>query len=311
MDAPKRTAIIGASGTIGGALLAGCRQARWPVVGTGFQNLAKDVLRFDLRRDAAADLLPGLGPGDAVYLLSAMTSPNRVAAQPALAREINLTSSCRLAEEVLAAGARLITVSSTQVFDGRTGGYDEASPCSPLTLYGRLKREFEEYLMARGGDWVVVRTDAVIDPHIAGNCPVEKTYQTLWGGAARMAEDNLLSLTAMEDLCRALMRLAAPAPSRLYHVAARPAVRRAQLAQWIRAESRFGARMDFSVIGFDELSFPEPRPRATWLDGTRLTRELGIQPVSPETPVAEKVKKIDQAVNERGPWWLARNGDAL
>lgn len=311
MNAPKRTAIIGASGSIGGALLTGCRQARWPVVGTGFNNLAEGMLQFDLRRDAAADLLPGLGPGDVVYLLSAMTSPNRVAARPALAREINLTASCRLAEEVLAAGARLIAVSSTQVFDGRSGGYDETSPCSPLTLYGRLKREFEEFLAAQNGDWTVIRTDAVIDPHLAGNCPVEKTYQTLWGGAARMAEDNLLNLTAMEDLCRVLMRLAAPAASRLYHVAAQPAVSRAQLAQWIRERSRFGARMDFSVVGFDELSFPEPRPRATWLDGTRLTRELGMQPVAPETPVAEKVEKIDQAVSERGPWWLTQNGDAL
>jgi len=300
---PKRVAIIGASGSIGQSLLASCRQAGWPVVGTGYQHLSQGLQRFDLRRDSVARLLPGLGRGDVVYLLSALTHPDQVAQQPELARELNLTASCRLAAAVLNAGARLICLSSTQVFDGQTGGYTESSPCAPLNLYGRLKQEFEVFLGGQAGDWMLLRTDAVIAPQVDSNCPVEKTYRSLWGGEAWMAEDNLLSLTGLDDLCRVLQRLASPAPSQLYHVAGSGPVSRVQLADWIRQYSCLGRQMDFLPCKFVELRFLESRPRATWLDGSKLTEELDIVLQKPEELVAAKVTAIDRALAEQGPWW--------
>lgn len=304
-DRPGRVLIVGATGSIGQPLFAACREAGWSVVGTAFRQDRPGLLHFDLGRDVLESVLPGAGSGDLVYLLSALTSPNAVAQNPQSARELNLDASCRLASEVLASGARLVAISSTQVFDGRTGGYTEESPCSALTLYGQLKCEFEAFLHSRDGDWALIRTDAIVTAAVGSNCPVEKTYQSLWQGGARMACDNLLSLTAMDDFVSVLMRLALPCPSRLYHVAAQPPVSRAELAERIRSLSRFGGQMDFSTIEFSDLQFPEPRPRATWLDARRLREELGMSFAFPKELVAQKVGMLDAEVEHRGPWWIS------
>lgn len=301
---PSSVLVVGATGSIGQALFEAFSKAGRPVRGTSYRRAAPGMVPFDLLRGDLEGLLAGLAPGDPVYLLSALTSPNAVAQSPELARQLNVEASRRLASAVLKKGGRLIHVSSTQVFDGTEGGYTETSPCRPLTLYGRLKREFEEFLLGQAGDWALIRTDAVAAAGVGTNCPVEKTYQSLWQGGARMAVDNILSLTAMDDLVLALMRLALPAPSRLYHVAARPPVSRAELAERIRRLSRFGERMDFRPVEFSQLQFPEPRPRATWLDAGLLRAELGMDPVFPEDLLALKVAALDEAVELQGPWWM-------
>ena len=56
-------------------------------------------------------------------------------------------------------GARVLLLSTDQVFDGRTGNYTEEAPPCPLHAYGRAKQAAEEEVLAAGG--AVVRTSLV------------------------------------------------------------------------------------------------------------------------------------------------------
>src|SRR5262245_15636160 len=128
-----------------------------------------DTLRFDAQTDDLAEVIPDLGAGDCVYLAFGLANPNWVHAHPLEARACNVDATQRVLERVLERGARAVFFSTENVFDGRTGGYDESSVPNPLTEYGRLKVEVERDLQARGGDWIIVRIGATVTEGLGGN----------------------------------------------------------------------------------------------------------------------------------------------
>src|SRR5579859_6154733 len=123
----RRLIVVGASGVIGSALLRAAHGASMPAVGTALTRVHGGLIEFDMRVAPLRSAIPDIGPADTVFLLAGYISPAWIFCHPEAAHHLNLDCSRRLVDEVEATGARLVFMSSDQVFDGETGGYIETS----------------------------------------------------------------------------------------------------------------------------------------------------------------------------------------
>ena len=285
--------ILGASGMIGRHLLAETVRRGLDAVGTFFRRPVEGLLAFDIGSGDMEDIAPDLGPTDTVVVLSAMTEPDKVRAEPETSRALNVDATIRCLASVLDAGAKVVFLSTEYVFGGAKDGHSESDERTPSTLYARQKVEVEDYLIGRDGRWCIVRTGWNAGTGFGTRCPVEKHYEMLMAGGARIATDNYFTLTDVEDTCRAILDLCVADKTGIYHVAANPPISRGDLAQAITGASRHGADMKFEPIEFAALSFVEPRPRNAWLRNDKLVGELAFEFASCESTIAKRVGEID------------------
>jgi len=97
---------------------------------------------------------------DVVINASAYTKVDDAEEHEADAFAVNATGAEYLAIATCEAGAKLVQVSTDYVFDGSaTAPYDEATPLSPISAYGRTKAEGERRALAANPDGTyIVRT---------------------------------------------------------------------------------------------------------------------------------------------------------
>jgi dTDP-4-dehydrorhamnose reductase len=76
---------------------------------------------------------------------------------PAEAYRVNVQGTMHVARAAAEVGARLISISTDQVYDGGKAYYDEADPPHPLMVYGRTKLEGERQAASICPDGVILR----------------------------------------------------------------------------------------------------------------------------------------------------------
>ena len=297
-----RLIVVGASGVIGSALMRVALAAGRRAIGTGLSRPGSTLVPFDMRRAPLRTIVPDLGPGDVVYLLAGYISAPWIFANPEAARELNLEASGRLTDEVIAAGARLVFMSTDAVFDGITGGYTETATPKPLNLYGRLKMAMEEHVLGANGSGIVARTGWNVAWEKGAHCAVAQCYDTLLKPGARMAHDNVISISDVDDTTRGLLALAGvrPPEHRVYHLVSTPGVARVDLAATVKATSRWGAEMAYDTVAFASLPYTEPRPTRAFLGSERLGA-LGVVFAPPLAVIRRKVRLLDE-------WRAAESG---
>lgn len=133
--------VVGATGFIGSRLLEAA-SARGAASGTSSRDLA-GMRRLDLRQASAFDYAQ-IEPGSIVYLASAISSPDICAAQPALARAVNVVGAGQTIEHCMARGARVLFYSTDVVYGPRNDIFDESVTCKPAGEYAAMKHEVEK-----------------------------------------------------------------------------------------------------------------------------------------------------------------------
>jgi dTDP-4-dehydrorhamnose reductase len=136
MGMAPRAIITGAAGLIGQYLLKSASRwaPEWAV-----QGLTRAQL--DLTdRSAVSSALQHYAP-DVIIHCAALSRTKDCERDPETAKRINVDATLTLA--ALASNARLIFVSSGDVFDGLKGWYDESAQPNPVNVYGRTKFEAE------------------------------------------------------------------------------------------------------------------------------------------------------------------------
>ncbi|MCA3266335.1 MAG: sugar nucleotide-binding protein [Azospirillum sp.] len=287
-----RLIVVGATGTIGAPVVRLAREMAITTI-AGARRAGAGVATYDLENQPISALVPDLGPEDVVILLAAVSSPGACFADPERAWRINVHCTAVRLAEIERTGASAILMSTDQVFDGVHGGYTEDSTPNPLNLYGRTKAEGERILLAMPQRFRLARTGWNVGWDSSDRCPVRQCYATLLKPGARMAHDNAINVTDVDDTARALISIASAKPSaRIHHLVADGHVWRAEMAGAIVSRSARGARMSFVPIRFAELAYPEPRPRLAWLRATR-TPVPGFRFASSGDTIARKVRLLD------------------
>ena len=133
--------ITGAGGLIGSHLV---RAATALAPGWQVRSLTRDQLDLadgDAVRRAFQQDAPAL-----IIHCAAMSRSPACQQNPALARQLNVDVTARLAE--LAAEIPLVFFSTDLVFDGRAGNYDESAAVNPLNVYAETKVAAEKIVVA-------------------------------------------------------------------------------------------------------------------------------------------------------------------
>ncbi len=125
-----------------------------------------------------------------------------------------------LAEACAAAGVRLLTFSSEQVFDGRSGRpWIESDAPAPLNVYGASKAAAERVVLARCAQALVVRTSAFFGPWDHHNFVGHALAVLARGEPFRAATDERVSPTYVPDLVHVCLDLLIDGEIGLWHLA--------------------------------------------------------------------------------------------
>ena len=168
---------------------------------------------------------------EAVVHCAALTDTVRCEAEPRVARAINAAGTKNVARACEWAGARLIAISTNEVFDGRRRSpYGESHSTSPLNRYARSKLEGERLAAAACAATLIVRTSWLYGD--GGNNFVAKVLAAARSGRAlSFVTDEIASPTSADDLAVAICGLIEQgAPAGIYHFANEGAVSRYDFA---------------------------------------------------------------------------------
>ena len=213
-----RLFLTGASGLLGGNFAAVAARAGHEVVGTvgtwsgpAILGLAKQ-LRMDLRDgDALAAAVRAARP-EAVVNCAAVSDPGWCEREPELAAALNVELPRQLAVAARELGARLIHVSTEQVFDGTRAPYGVGDPVAPLNGYARLKAESERVVCAAAPELAaVVRAPLLMGNSPGGRRSVHERLLIDWseGRVARLFTDEIRQVAMADNLAAVLVELCA------------------------------------------------------------------------------------------------------
>ena len=203
--------ILGASGTLGRALAAECRQRDLACVLT-------DRAEIDLRDTDSLERAIERHRPWAVVNAAGWVRVDDAEDNPGACRAANTSGAAALAAACGRAGVPSLNFSSDLVFDGTNDApYTEQDDPNPLNAYGRSKLAMEERLAGLEGRHLVIRTAAFFsaaDTHnFAVHCLEALSRRTPFVAVS----DCWVSPTYVPDLCRAALDLLIDGETGLWH----------------------------------------------------------------------------------------------
>lgn len=258
-EAGTTVLLAGAEGQLGRSLLASAPPGLRVHV---FGHAALDITNLEQVRRVAGELGP-----DLIINAAAYTAVDQAEREPDWAFAVNAGGVANLATAAAELGARLLTVSSDFVFDGRSGlPYAPGAAANPLNVYGASKLAGEQ---AAGPGALIVRTAWV---HGRAGYNFVKTILRLLAERReiRVVADQIGSPTSATDLAAALWKLAAAEATGVHHYTNSGVASWYDLAIAIAEEARGAGMLNSTVpivpVGTAEFPTPALRPPCAVLD---------------------------------------------
>lgn len=292
-----RILLTGASGLLGSAVarIAAGRGhdvigivGRWP---TAVPGLTRQV-SLDLANSAAVTTLVRDARPDAIVNCAAISEPAACDAAPDLAECVNVALPATLAAAARELGARLIHVSTEQVFDGANPPFAISSPVNPLHRYGRQKVASEQRVIAAEPCAAIVRVPLLFGNSPGGRRSVHEKFLEAWAAGKKMKlfTDEIRAVASAGNVAGALLELATRREfaGALHWTGAEP-VSRWDMGRAICAH--FGFPLEWIEPG-TRAAMPEftaTRPRDLTLDLAPLDGALRVRPERFATAVEQLV----------------------
>ena len=208
--------LAGASGLVGSAFARAAARRGHRVVGivgayAGEIEGVAQKRRVDLGDDMAVtaavlDVFP-----QAIVNCAAISVPEQCDANPARAQSLNVALPATLARLAHHVSARLVHLSSEQVFDGtRTTPYKASDAVSPINLYGRQKLESERAVHAPAAEFAVtIRAPLLMGNSAAGARSNHERLFADWaaGRTPRLFTDEFRQTCTAENLAEVMVEL--------------------------------------------------------------------------------------------------------
>jgi dTDP-4-dehydrorhamnose reductase len=260
-----RLLVTGATGHLGGEVVARAVEAGWEVCGTSRTDPAFE--RLDVRDGpAVAALVRRFRPAAAVHTAYLQDGPDAFA--------VTATGAGHVASACADAGVRLVHLSTDVVFDGRAcRPYGEVDAPSPVTDYGRAKAEAERLVAAADPGAAIVRTSLLYGGRGGRH---EALILAVARGERRLGffVDELRCPVHVADLARALLELAGRPYAGPIHLGGADAVSRFQFARLVAdAHGYAGVELE----GERSAGRRDPRPLDCRLDSSRAAELLATR----------------------------------
>jgi dTDP-4-dehydrorhamnose reductase len=187
---------------------------------------------------------------------------------------VNGTAAGRVARACTEAGARMVYISSNEVFDGEKGSpYAEDDPPHPINAYARSKLEGERQVAEASTNHAIVRSAWLYGTGRA-SFPEKIIQAARERGSLRVVTDEIASPTWTVDLATALARLVQANPLGIYHLTNAGECSRLEWAREILALVGL-ERLPVEPVTQAEFSAPFRKPAYSVLANTRAAA-LGI-----------------------------------
>ena len=208
--------VAGASGLVGSAFARAASRRGHRVVGivgryAGEIEGVAQKRAIDLANEAATtavvlDVFP-----QAIVNCAAISAPEQCDVDPALSQALNVSLPSTLARLAHHVAARLIHLSSEQVFDGtRTTRYAVNDPVSPINLYGRQKLESERAVHATAAEFAVtLRAPLLLGNSASGARSNHERLMADWaaGRTPKLFIDEFRQTCTAENLAEVMVEL--------------------------------------------------------------------------------------------------------
>jgi len=278
--------VSGASGLVGAAVAQQAAAAGHTVIGligtwTGRVPGATVLQSFDLADPARAAHWVAQTRPDAIINAAAFADPASCEKAPELSHSVNVTWPTHLAQAAIETGARLVHISSEQVFDGVHAPFAPTSECHPFNLYGRQKLESEQAILAIAPGSIVVRPPLLVGNSLSGHRSLHEKMLELWagGGVARLFGDEFRQVCSAENLAAVLIELAERRDLRgPVHWAGADLVSRFELGRRLAEKFHAPAALLTEVWRSANPAVAAKRPANLALDLAPLDRELRTHP---------------------------------
>jgi dTDP-4-dehydrorhamnose reductase len=262
--------VTGGSGQLGTDLVALLEREDAPYVAT----LRSDADFSD--PEAVRSLVLEIDP-DAVVNCAAFHDVAGCEESPELARAVNATAVEALAAACAETGAKLMTVSTDYVFDGKkTGGYTEDDEPSPLNVYGASKLDGERRALATHPKTFVVRSQSLFGhagPSGKGLNFVELMLKLSDERDEVKVDQFRMAPTSTDALAENMYVLLATDNFGLFHMSCQGETTWYEFAGKIF--ELVGRDTKVTAVENDYYETPFVRPENTYLDNTRL-RDCGL-----------------------------------
>jgi dTDP-4-dehydrorhamnose reductase len=187
---------------------------------------------------------------DAVVLLAAIADIDRCQQFPEEARMVNLRGAEHVANACVGAQTRLIFTSTGAVFDGRTHGYTEESPLSPVSVYGETKAMAEKSILSLVPSALVVRIALALG--FAGRAGANALLDTM---RKRWAAGQTVALPVFEQrnpidggtLSRFVLDLLKQEARGVFHIGCEDSITRYDLGLKLAARMGFPGQVDLQL----------------------------------------------------------------
>ena len=160
--------VTGGTGLVGTKVVNSCMKAGLDVYATYLAHPPPQIFedktiffRLDVT-DAAStrSMVTELKP-DIVINAAAMLDTDLCEVEKDQAWKVNALGAQNVADACQRTGAYLLQLSTSFIFDGKRGNYDEEAQPNPLNQYGYTKLKGEEFVKKSNCKWCIVRTDVV------------------------------------------------------------------------------------------------------------------------------------------------------
>lgn len=207
--------VIGIDSLLGRRIAAAAASLKDSVAGTS-RRQGSGWIPLDLERRPLD--LAGLPVADIAFLCASMTELAACRAQPARARLINVEAQEALARHLAGQGTRVVFLSSNAVFSGEKPMMRADQATHPKGVYGKLKAEAEQRLLAVGERVSVVRLTKVLtrDSNPFGTWAARLGL----GEPIQAFRDAHLAPIEADEAARALLALGKAGESGIFQVSA-------------------------------------------------------------------------------------------
>ncbi|MBC8012455.1 MAG: SDR family oxidoreductase [Burkholderiales bacterium] len=242
--------LTGASGLVGSAFAEAAKRRGHHVIGVvgraafSVPGLA-EKRSLDLEDAAGVTALALEVFPDAIVNCAAVAEPAACDADPARAQALNVALPATLAKLAHHLSARIVHISTEQVFDGTKPPYAVGDTPRPVNLYGRQKLESERQVHAAAPEFAVtLRAPLLTGNSLGGARSLHERLLADWaaGKTPRLYRDEIRQPCTAGNLAEAMLELCERRDlNGVFHWAGAEALSRVDLAKRIRSHFKLSA----------------------------------------------------------------------
>ncbi|MDI1319549.1 MAG: sugar nucleotide-binding protein [bacterium] len=300
--------LLGASGLVGSAVARQAAAAGYEVTGTVsgwaggvIAGVTKQV-KIDLTAVDAVALLTRASAATVIVNAGAIAEPAICENEPVRSHRMNVDLPSQLADLAHEIGARLIHLSSDQVFDGTAAPYSVGDPVRGINLYARQKIESELRVHATNPTALTLRLPLLLGNSPSGRRSLHERLLAQWsaGREARLYIDEIRQPCTANSVAQVILEIIPkPEMTGVFHWAGADPISRFEIG--LRIRQRFGLSAEWArIVAVERKSDPLA------LTDRQANLSLILSPLT--MYLATRPQTITEALTELGmpTWWDSR-----